>query len=77
MTLLAFSFPARPFPLPETAFARKAIALNHEFLTDEAVINANTDIGTYQTLLLEKAGMKSGSFVTSQFHYSIAKKDSV
>ncbi|MPR31976.1 M56 family metallopeptidase [Salmonirosea aquatica] len=53
---------------------RNAIALNHEFLADEAVIDACRDVPTYQYLLLQKATYVSDQPFTSQFNYSFTKK---
>jgi beta-lactamase regulating signal transducer with metallopeptidase domain len=53
---------------------RKAIALNHEFLADEAVINQISDIKSYRYLLFEKVDEQASSFITSRFNYSITKK---
>ena len=53
---------------------RKAIALNHEFLADDAVINQISDIKSYRYLLFEKVNEQTSSFITSRFNYSITKK---
>ncbi|GAB2995624.1 hypothetical protein GCM10027284_12890 [Cyclobacterium sediminis] len=53
---------------------RKAIALNHEFLADEAVINQISDIKSYRYLLFDKVSEQASSFITSRFNYSITKK---
>jgi bla regulator protein BlaR1 len=59
---------------PAFYFYRHAIALNHEFLADEAVIRTYRDIPTYQHLLLQKATYSSHQLFTSQFNYSFTKK---
>ena len=53
---------------------RNAIALNHEFLADEAVLTNCRDISTYQYLLLQKAIAPSHEPFTSTFNYSFTKK---
>ena len=53
---------------------RKALQLNHEFLADEAVINASHDVSNYQNLLIAKATKTQTYNLTSQFNYSITKK---
>lgn len=53
---------------------RKAIALNHEFLADEAVISQIPDIKSYRNLLFEKVNEQTSPFITSRFNYSITKK---
>lgn len=53
---------------------RNAIALNHEFLADEAVLNTHRDVPTYQHLLLQKVNASSHQLFTSQFNYSFTKK---
>nr|WP_294942106.1 M56 family metallopeptidase [uncultured Mucilaginibacter sp.] len=53
---------------------KKAIQLNHEFLADDGVIKANTDIKGYQNLLLTKAGLQSNFALASNFNYSVTKK---
>jgi len=53
---------------------RKALLLNHEFLADEAVIQAHTDVSVYQLLLLEKASLQTSPMITNMFNYSITKK---
>lgn len=59
---------------PVLIFYRKAIQLNHEFIADAAVLNSNSDLRSYQNLLISKInGIKSLS-ITSQFNYSITKK---
>lgn len=53
---------------------RNAIALNHEFLADEAVLNTHRDVPAYQHLLLQKVNASSNQLFTSQFNYSFTKK---
>jgi bla regulator protein BlaR1 len=53
---------------------KKAIQLNHEFLADEAVIKEQTDIPSYQHLLLDKISRGLPLNLTSSFNYSITKK---
>lgn len=53
---------------------KKAIQLNHEFLADDAVINAHHDIRTYQHLLLDKISGAGIRTPASSFNYSITKK---
>lgn len=58
---------------PVFIFYKKAIQLNHEFLADEAVITANSDLSAYQHLLLQTASLKTVG-LASNFNYSITKK---
>ncbi|MEJ7681381.1 MAG: M56 family metallopeptidase [Segetibacter sp.] len=53
---------------------RKAIQLNHEFLADDSVINIYNNTLSYQHLLIDKAGQRNSSLLTSQLSYSITKK---
>jgi hypothetical protein len=53
---------------------RRALLLNHEFLADQEVINNYKDVRAYQLLLLEKVSQQAGSFIISQFNYSITKQ---
>lgn len=59
---------------PAFYFFRNAIALNHEFLADEAVLRTYRDVPAYQYLLLQKATSLSNQLFTSQFNYSFTKK---
>ena len=59
---------------PLLYFYRKAIQTNHEYLADEAVINAYQDISTYQLILIQHISIQSGLSLTSQFHYLTIKK---
>ena len=54
---------------------KKSLQLNHEFLADESVINTCSDAAAYQYLLIEKANKQISSGLTSQFNYSITKKN--
>lgn len=58
---------------PVLVFYKKAIQLNHEFLADEAVINAAYDISAYQYLLLRKARLQT-VVLASNLNYSITKQ---
>jgi bla regulator protein blaR1 len=59
---------------PLLIFYKKAIQLNHEFLADEAVINAYENVPNYQYLLIEKATQPNRFLFTSSFNYSITKQ---
>ncbi|MEO3404106.1 M56 family metallopeptidase [Mucilaginibacter sp. CAU 1740] len=59
---------------PFVPFYKKAIQLNHEFLADEAVLQGDADVTSYQYQLLNSAGSLSGLSVASQFNYSLTKK---
>jgi len=52
----------------------KAIRLNHEFLADEAVVEANYDVTGYQNLLVNKLGEVACTAVANGFNYSVTKK---
>jgi bla regulator protein blaR1 len=53
---------------------KKAIQLNHEFLADDAVISTHKNISSYQYLLLDKIKLHSGSYLSSNLNFLIAKK---
>ena len=53
---------------------RKAMLLNHEFLADQAVINAYNDTQSYQLLLFSKASQTNNLVLSSSFNYLITKK---
>ena len=53
---------------------RKAVALNHEFLADDAVIKDSRNISAYQHLLINRMSKIKTCSITSQFNYSITKK---
>ncbi len=54
---------------------RNKIKLNHEFLADEAVLHANSDIAGYQTLLLNQIiNNKRSIGLTSHFNFLTTKK---
>ena len=53
---------------------RRAAALNHEFLADDAVIRKFDNISAYQYLLIDKMSEKNNYHMASQFNYSITKK---
>ncbi len=59
---------------PVLLLYRKAIRLNHEFLADDAVLNANYNVINYQTLLVNKLTDMHSLGITSQFNYSVTKK---
>ena len=59
---------------PLVPFYKKAIQLNHEFLADEAVLQDDADVTSYQYQLLNSAGSLKGLSVASQFNYSLTKK---
>ncbi|HEV7348774.1 M56 family metallopeptidase [Telluribacter sp.] len=59
---------------PAFYYYRDAIALNHEFLADEAVLGTCEDVPAYQHLLLRKVlGAADQPFI-SKFNYSFTKK---
>ena len=53
---------------------RKAILLNHEYLADEAVVNAFNDAKSYQLLLFNKVSQTNNIVLSSPFNYLITKK---
>ena len=53
---------------------RNAMALNHEFLADEAVTRHLSDHSAYQHLLLRKSAVSVILPFTSKFNYSFTKK---
>lgn len=53
---------------------KKAIQLNHEFLADEAVINACANVTNYQYLLIEKASKSQAFHLSSSFNFLITKQ---
>lgn len=53
---------------------RKSVALNHEFLADDAVVQQFGNISSYQYLLIDKMDKNSAYRITSQFNYSITRK---
>ncbi len=59
---------------PFLFFYRRAIALNHEFLADGAVISTSRNTHSYQYLLINRAGQKNSPGLTSRFNYLITKK---
>jgi bla regulator protein BlaR1 len=59
---------------PFVPFYKKAVQLNHEFLADEAVLQDDADVTSYQYQLLNSAGSLKGLSVASQFNYSLTKK---
>jgi bla regulator protein BlaR1 len=59
---------------PVLLLYRKAIRLNHEFLADDAVLSANYNMISYQTLLVNKLTDVRSLGITSQFNYSVTKK---
>jgi hypothetical protein len=59
---------------PVLLLYRKAIRLNHEFLADDAVLSANYNVLSYQTLLVNKLTDVRSLGITSQFNYSVTKK---
>ena len=59
---------------PALHFYRNAIAMNHEFLADEAVTKSLLDISYYQHLLLQKSASPAHLPFISKFNYSFIKK---
>ncbi len=59
---------------PFLFFFKKAIRLNHEYLADEAVIQAGNDPETYQQLLLEKVKQPIGPLMINLFNFISIKK---
>lgn len=59
---------------PFLIFYKKAIRLNHEFLADEAVLEAYSDVKSYQLLLLDTLLSTRQVSLASSFNYSITKK---
>lgn len=53
---------------------KKAIQLNHEFLADEAVINACANVTNHQYLLIEKASKSQEFHLSSSFNFLITKQ---
>jgi bla regulator protein BlaR1 len=53
---------------------QRAVALNHEFLADDAVIKDFGNVSAYQHLLINKMSKVRTYSITSQFNYSITKK---
>lgn len=53
---------------------KKAIQRNHEYLADDAVINACGNIPAYQHLLLDKMSLGTVNYMVSSFSYSSTKK---
>lgn len=54
-------------------FYKKAIQLNHEFIADENVVKAHTNIPFYQSLLL-KTNDNTNYYLASNLNYLITKK---
>jgi len=59
---------------PAFYWVKNAIRLNHEFLTDQQVLNQNDDKIDYQKLLLHYSGLHSSHNLVSAINYSSAKK---
>jgi hypothetical protein len=53
---------------------KKAIRLNHEYLADSAVLNADIDLSGYQKLLLNFVFRNNSIYLASSFNYSLTKK---
>jgi beta-lactamase regulating signal transducer with metallopeptidase domain len=60
---------------PMLIFYKKAIQLNHEYLADEAVVRVYDNVPAYQLLLLDKTAYDCNAYLTSNFNYSVTKKD--
>lgn len=59
---------------PILYFFKKAIQLNHEFLADQAVLLTDSNVHTYQILLLNKLGPAAPTYPASTFTFSLTKK---
>jgi len=59
---------------PLLIFYKKAIQLNHEFLADDAVLKTNTQIPSYQQLLLDNASWNHTLYLASNLNFSVTKK---
>jgi hypothetical protein len=53
---------------------KKAIQLNHEFISDEKVVQTHTNVPFYQSLLLSKANGNSTFYLASNLNFLITKK---
>ncbi|RYE27378.1 MAG: hypothetical protein EOP45_01415 [Sphingobacteriaceae bacterium] len=53
---------------------RKVVKVNHEFLADQAVINAEYYVPAYQHLLIRQITQPGSLAITSQLGYSVTKK---
>ncbi len=59
---------------PLLIYYKKAIQLNHEFLADDAVLKTNTQIPSYQQLLLDNASWNHNLYLASNLNFSVTKK---
>ncbi|MEM6718471.1 MAG: M56 family metallopeptidase [Bacteroidota bacterium] len=59
---------------PLLMYYKKAIQLNHEFLADDAVLKSNTQVPTYQQLLLANAHGSHNLHLASNLNFSVTKK---
>lgn len=59
---------------PILIYYKKAIQLNHEFLADDAVLKTNTQLPTYQQLLLDNASWNHTLYLASNLNFSVTKK---
>ncbi|AXG69672.1 BlaR1 peptidase M56 [Kordia sp. SMS9] len=59
---------------PVLMYYKKAIQLNHEFLADEAVLQSNIQVPTYQQLLLANAHGNHNLHLASNLNFSVTKK---
>ncbi len=53
---------------------KKAIQLNHEFLADQGALNIQSDLQSYQTLLLSYIGNNQSMNIASNLNFSLTKK---
>ncbi|WP_310593820.1 M56 family metallopeptidase [Flavobacterium sp.] len=53
---------------------KKAIQLNHEFISDEKVIQTHTNVPFYQSLLLSKGNENTTFYLASNLNFLITKK---
>lgn len=58
---------------PLLKWYRRAIQTNHEFLADEAVNQQFKNIPVYQTLLVDKCGLRLNFLLNNHLNYSITK----
>jgi len=59
---------------PIFIFYKKAIQLNHEFLADETVLSAHSNVNFYQELLLNKISVSQPIYLTSNLNFLSTKK---
>jgi beta-lactamase regulating signal transducer with metallopeptidase domain len=59
---------------PTFIFYKKAIQLNHEFISDEKVVKTHTNVPFYQSLLLSKGNGSPTFYLASNLNFLITKK---